>query len=428
VRDETIAIHGGYEADSTRAVAVPVYQTVAHDFIDADHAAAVFDLESPGFHYNRINNPTVDVLEKRLTALEGGVGALAVSSGAAAIRAALRNVCTAGCNIVSAPQLYGATYTLFAHMLPDEGVEVRFGADDRVESLEPLIDDSTRAVFCESFGNPAGNVVDLEAVAAMCRRHGVPLVVDNTVPTPLLLKPIAHGADVVVHSLTKFVGGHGTTLGGVIVDGGTFPWGEHPERFPMFNGPEPAFHGVVYARDFPDAAFAVRCRTVGQRNTGPALSPFNAFLLLQGLETLAVRLRQHEANARTVADYLAGDRRVAWVRWSGFADDPYHELADRYLGGHYPSILTFGVHGGYDAGIRFFNAVRLFKRLVNMGDAKSLVAHPASTTHRQLTPEALALVGVTPEMVRLSVGLEHTDDLIEDLDQALTIAAPGGGA
>jgi O-acetylhomoserine (thiol)-lyase len=425
VRDETIAIHGGYEADSTRAVAVPIYQTVAHDFIDADHAGAIFDLESPGFHYNRINNPTTDVLEKRITALEGGTGAMAVSSGAAAIRMALRNVSTAGCNIVSAPQLYGATYTLFAHMLPEEGVDVRFGADDRVESLEPLIDERTRAVFCESIGNPAGNIVDLDALGDLCARRGVPLVVDNTVPTPLLLKPFRHGAAVVVHSLTKFVGGHGTTLGGLVVDGGTFPWGDHAERFPMFNQPEPAFHGVVYARDFDDRAFVVRCRTVGQRNTGSALSPFNAFLLLQGLETLAVRLRQHESNARLVAEYLAVDPRVAWVSWSGFPDHPHHALALKYLDGHFPSILTFGVTGGYEAGIRFFNAVQLFKRLVNMGDAKSLVAHPASTTHRQLSPEALAMVGVTPEMVRLSVGLEHVDDLIDDIDRALTAAWQG---
>jgi O-acetylhomoserine (thiol)-lyase len=423
VRDETIAIHGGYDADTTRAVAVPIYQTVAHDFIDADHAAHVFDLETPGFHYNRINNPTTDVLERRITALEDGVAAVAVASGMAAIRVALRNLTTVGCNIVSAPQLYGATYTLFESMLPEEGVEVRFGADDRPQSLEGLIDERTRAVFCESVGNPAGNVADLDALSAMCTRHGVALVVDNTVPTPLLLKPVRHGAAVVVHSLTKFVGGHGTTLGGMIVDGGTFPWGDHAARYPMFNEPESAFHGVVYARDFPDAAFAVRCRTVGQRNAGASLSPFNAFLLLQGLETLPVRMRRHEENARAVAEYLADDRRVAWVRWSGFPDDPYHELATRYLGGRYPSILTFGVRGGYDAGIRFFNAVNLFKRLVNMGDAKSLVAHPASTTHRQLSPEALALVGATPEMVRLSVGLEHTDDLIEDIDQALALSA-----
>jgi len=422
VRDETIAIHGSYEADRTRAVAVPIYQTVAHDFENAEHAGEIFDLVSAGFHYNRINNPTNDVLEQRLAALEGGSAALTLSSGAAAVRYSVRNLTTTGTNIVTAPQLYGATYGLFAHVLPDEGVEVRFGADDRAESLEPLIDDRTRAVFCESVGNPAGNVVDLQSVTDMAHSHGVPVIVDNTVPTPMMLKPIEHGADVVVHSLTKFVGGHGTTLGGVIVDGGRFEWGQHPARFPMLNEPEPAFHGVVYATEFPGTAYIVRCRTVGLRNDGAALSPFNAFLLLQGLETLAVRLVRHETNARAVAEYLAGDRRVAWVSYLGFPDHPHHQLALRYLKGRIPSILTFGINGGREAGIGFFDNVRLFKRLVNMGDAKSLVAHPASTTHRQLSPEELALVGVSPEMVRLSVGLEHIDDLLEDIDQALTAA------
>jgi O-acetylhomoserine (thiol)-lyase len=425
MRDETIAIHGGYTADSTRAVAVPIYQTVAHDFIDAAHAGAVFDLDEPGFHYNRINNPTTDVLERRLTELEGGTGALAVSSGAAAVTYSILNLVGLGDNIVSAPQLYGATYTWFATVLPRQGVEVRFAADDRAESIEPLIDGRTKAVFCESVGNPAGNIVDLVAVAEAAHRHGVPLVVDNTVPTPLLLKPFEHGADVVVHSLTKFVGGHGTTLGGAIIDGGRFPWSEHAERFPLFNQPEAAFHGVVYAERFPGTAYIVRCRTVGLRNTGAALSPFNAFLLLQGLESLAVRLERHEANARAVAAYLAGDSRIAWVSFAGFPDHPHHELLKRYLKGRCPSIVTFGVRGGYDAAIGFFNGVNLFKRLVNMGDAKSLVAHPASTTHRQLNAEALALVGVTPDMIRLSIGLEHIDDLLADVDQALDAAQPG---
>ena len=419
MRDETIALHGGYEADSTRAVAVPIYQTVAHDFIDADHAAAVFDLETPGFHYNRINNPTVDVLEKRMAALEGGVGAMAVASGTAAVRYAIRNLTASGSNIVTAPQLYGATYTLFAHILPEEGVTVRFAQDDEPSSLEALIDDSTAAVFCESIGNPAGNVVDVPAVSEMAHSHGVPVIVDNTVATPLLLKPIEFGADIVVHSLTKFVGGHGTTLGGLIVDGGRFPWREHAERFPMFSTPEAAFHGVVYVDDHPDSAYIVRCRTVGLRNGGATLSPFNAFLLLQGLETLAVRLERHGANTEALANWLEADPRVAWVSWSGLPTHAHHELAQRLCGGRYPSILTFGVEGGYDAGIRFFDRVKLFKRLVNMGDAKSLVSHPASTTHRQLSPEELRLVGVTPDMIRLSIGLEHIDDLIDDVDQAL---------
>lgn len=404
---------------------MPIYQTVAHDFIDAAHAGAIFDLQEPGFHYNRINNPTVDVLERRMTDLERGVKAVALSSGAAAVRYSVRNLTDAGSNIISTPQLYGATYTYFAHVLVDEGVEVRFAPDDQAASIEALIDDKTKAVFFESVGNPAGNVVDIGAVAQAAHRHGVPVIVDNTVATPLTLKPVEHGADIVVHSLTKFVGGHGTTLGGIVIDGGTFPWGEHPEKFPMFNRPEPAFHGVVYARDFPDSAYAVRCRTVGLRNEGAALAPFNAFLLLQGLETLAVRMERHQQNARLVAEYLAADPRVAWVGYLGFPDDPCHELANRYLGGHYPSIVTFGPRGGREASIRFFDSVKLFKRLVNMGDAKSLVAHPASTTHRQLDAAALAQARVPPEMVRLSVGLEHVDDLIEDIDQALDQALEG---
>jgi O-acetylhomoserine (thiol)-lyase len=419
VHDETIAVHGGYEADGTRAVAVPIYQTVAHDFRDAAHAGRIFDLEEPGFHYNRINNPTVDVLERRMTALERGARAVAVSSGAAAVRCSVRNLTASGSNIVSTPHLYGATYTYFTRVLPDEGVEARIAADERVESIEALVDERTKAVFCESIGNPASSIVDIEAVAEMAHSRGIPLIVDNTVATPVTLKPAEHGADVIVHSLTKFVGGHGTTLGGMVVDAGSFPWGDHPGRFPMFNEPEPAFHNVVYQRDFPGMAYAVRARTVYLRNEGAALSPFNAFLLLQGLETLAVRLERQQATARLVAEHLAAHPAVAWVRYLGFEDDPHHELAKRYLGGHYPSVLTFGAAGGYEAAIKFFDSVRLFKRLVNMGDAKSLVAHPASTTHRQLDAAALAQVGITPEMVRLSIGLEHVDDLLEDIDLAL---------
>jgi O-acetylhomoserine (thiol)-lyase len=420
VHDETVAIHGGYDGEANnRAVAVPIYQTVAHDFIDADHAGALFDLIQPGFHYNRINNPTVDVLEKRMTALEGGVGALALASGMAAVRYSVRNLSAAGSNVVSAPQLYGATYTLFAHILPEEGVEVRFAADDRPDSLEKLINDRTAAVFCESIGNPAGNVVDLPAVTEMAHSYGVPVIVDNTVATPVLMKPFDHGADIVVHSLTKFVGGHGTTLGGIIVDSGHFDWGAHRERFPMFSRPEQAFHDVVYARDHAEKAYIVRCRTVGMRNGGATLSPFNAFLLLQGLETLALRVERHGTNAAAVARWLDADPRVAWVSWSGFPSHPHHLLARQLCGDRYPSIVTFGVVGGYEAGVEFFNRVRLFKRLVNLGDAKSLVSHPSSTTHRQLNADEQRLVGVTPDMIRLSIGIEHIKDLIEDLDQAL---------
>jgi O-acetylhomoserine (thiol)-lyase len=423
MRDETLAIHGGYAPDSTRAVAVPIYQTVAHEFTDADEAGAIMDLEIPGFHYNRINNPTVDVLERRVTALEGGVAAMAVSSGATAVSMSVLNLLTAGDNFVSVPTLYGATYTFFAHVLRRFGIEVRFSADDHPDSIAARIDGRTKAVFCETVGNPAGNVIDLAAVAEAAHAHGVPLIADNTVATPFLLKPFQHGADVVLHSLTKFIGGHGTTLGGIVIDGGTFPWAEHPERFGMMIEPEPAFHGVRYASDFPDAPYVTRCRTIGIRNTGAALSPFNAFLLLQGLETLAVRLPRHEANTRAVAAFLASHPDVTSVSFLGFPDNPYYQLARRYLGDRVPSIMTFTVRGGREAGIAVFNGVKLFKRLLNMGDAKSLITHPASTTHRQLTPDDLKLAGITPDMVRLSVGLEHPDDLIEDLDQALAAAA-----
>ncbi|MGD0392553.1 MAG: O-acetylhomoserine aminocarboxypropyltransferase/cysteine synthase family protein [Acidimicrobiales bacterium] len=422
MHDETIAIHGGYTADSTRAVAVPIYQTVAHDFIDAEHAGAVLDLETPGFHYNRINNPTNDVLERRMAALEGGTAALVLASGMAAVSSSILTVARAGTNFVVAPQLYGATFTYFAHVLPTLGIEARFAVDDRAESIGALIDGDTFAVFCETIGNPAGNVVDLEAVSDVAHRSGVPLIVDNTVATPLMLKPFQHGADVVVHSLTKFVGGHGTTTGGAIVDGGRFPWADHPDRFPMFNEPDPAFHGVVFARDFPERPFTVRARSIQLRNTGATLSPFGAFLLLQGLETMAVRLDRHEANARAIAAYLDADPRVEWVSFAGFPDHPHHDLVERYLNGRVPSIITFGAVGGYEAGLAFFDSLQLFKRLLNLGDAKSLAIHPASTTHRQLTDAELIAAGIRPETIRLSIGLEHVDDLIADIDQALTLA------
>ncbi|MBV9309455.1 MAG: aminotransferase class V-fold PLP-dependent enzyme, partial [Solirubrobacterales bacterium] len=355
MRDETLAIHGGYTPDSTRSVAVPVYQTVAHDFRDADHAGAIMDLEAPGFHYNRINNPTVDVLEQRLTALEGGVGAMAVSSGAAAVSMSVLNLLGAGDNLVAVPHLYGATYTYFAHVLPRFGIEVRFSVDDHPDSIAARIDERTKAVFCETVGNPAGNVIDLAAVAEAAHARGVPVIADNTVATPLLLKPFRHGADVVIHSLTKFVGGHGTTLGGIIIDGGAFPWVDYPERFGCLIEPEPAFHAVQYTGEFSHAPYITRCRTVGLRNTGAALSPFNAFLLLLGLETLAVRLPRHEANARAVAAFLSSHRHVTSVSFLGLPDNPYHELACRYLGNRVPSIMTFTVRGGREAGIAVFN-------------------------------------------------------------------------
>jgi O-acetylhomoserine (thiol)-lyase len=420
MKRETIAIHVGYDGDpTTKAVAVPIYQTVAFEFDDAAHGAALFNLEVQGNIYTRIGNPTNTVLEKRVAALEGGVEALSVSSGMAAIHYSLINIAEMGHNIVSLPQLYGATYTLLAHILPKQGIAGRFAVDDSPEAVEKLIDENTRAVFCESVGNPAGNVADIEGLARVAHKHGVPLIVDNTVATPILLRPIEYGADVVVHSMTKFMGGHGTTLGGMIVDSGKFPWRDHPERYYMLNKPEIAYHGVVYTEHYGDAAYVARCRTVAQRNTGSTLSPFNGFLLLQGIETMALRVERHVENAREVAEFLRNHKQVAWVNYAGFPDSPLYPMAHRYLGKQFCSLLTFGVKGGFERGVKCFDALRLFKRMVNMGDAKSLACHPASTTHRQLTPEEQMKAGVTPEMIRLSVGIEHIDDILADLEQAL---------
>ena len=420
MKRETIAIHVGYEGDpATKAVAVPIYQTVAFEFDSAEHGAALFNLEVQGNIYTRIGNPTNTVLEKRVAALEGGVEALSVSSGMAAIHYSLINIAEIGNNIVSIPQLYGATYTLLAHILPKQGIEGRFAETDHPDAVEKLIDENTRAVFCESVGNPAGNVADIEGLARVAHKHGVPLIVDNTVATPILLRPFEYGADVVVHSMTKFMGGHGTTLGGMIVDSGKFPWRKYPEKFYMFNKPEIAYHGVVYVDQFGDAAYVARCRTVAQRNTGATMSPFNGFLLLQGVETMALRVERHVENARKVAEYLRSHKMVDWVNYAGFPDSPLYPMAQKYLGSNRCSLLTFGVKGGFEAGTKCFNAMKLFKRMVNMGDAKSLSCHPASTTHRQLTTEEQQKAGVTPEMIRLSVGIEHIDDIIADLEQAL---------
>ena len=420
MKDETIAIHGGYTTDpTTHAVTAPIYQTVAYEFDDAQHGADLFDLAVPGNIYSRIMNPTCDVLEQRVAALEGGVGALAVSAGSAAINYAILNLASAGDNIVAVPQLYGGTYTLFAHMLPSQGIDVRFAADDSVAALEALIDERTKAVFLETIGNPAGNIVDLAAVAKMARSHGVATIADNTVASPALLKPIEHGIDIVVHSLTKYMGGHGTTLGGIIVDSGQFPWAEHADRYPGLNTPEPSYHGVVYTEAFGPAAYIGRARTVPLRNTGAALSPFNAFQLLQGIETLNLRMERHCANTQAVAEYLHSHANVEWVSYAGLSDHPHHALAQQYMGGKASGILTFGLKGGFDAGVKFYDALQLFKRLVNIGDAKSLACHPASTTHRQLTEDEQRAVGVAPEAIRLSVGIEHIDDIIEDLNQAL---------
>ncbi len=420
MKDATLALHHGFQNDpTTKAVAVPIYQTVAYEFDNAQHGADLFDLAVPGNIYTRIMNPTNDVLEKRLAALEGGIAGLVVSAGSAAIHYAILTLAQAGDNIVSTPQLYGGTYTLFAHMLPSLGISVRFAKDDSPEAIAALIDEKTKAVYAESIGNPAGNIVDIRGLADVAHAAGVPLVIDNTVATPIICKPIEFGADIVVHSITKYVGGHGNSLGGVIVDSGKFPWGEHKERFPVFSQPEPSYHGVVYTETFGAAAFIARARTVPLRNTGSALSPMNAFLLLQGLETLALRMERHVENALAVAHYLQDHPKVAWVSYAGLPDHPHHALAQKYMGGKPSSILSFGLKEGYEAGVRFYDALQIFKRLVNIGDAKSLACHPASTTHRQLNEAEQAKAGVKPEMIRLSVGIEAIEDLLADLDQAL---------
>lgn len=420
MKDETLSIHFGYETDpTTKSVATPIYQTVAYEFDNAQHGADLFNLEVPGNIYTRIMNPTNDVLEKRMAALEGGIAGLAVSAGSAAINYAIQTLAQAGDNIVSTPQLYGGTYTLFAHMFPNQGIEVKFAKDDKPESLAELIDENTKAVYCESIGNPAGNIIDLERVAELAHAQGVPVIVDNTVATPALCKPIEFGADIVVHSLTKYVGGHGTTLGGMIIDSGKFPWSQHKDRFPVFNQPEPSYHGVVYCEAFGEAAFIGRARTVPLRNTGSALSPMNAFMLLQGLETLSLRMERHTENALKVAEFLEQHEKVSWVSYAGLPSSEHYPLAEKYMKGKPSAILSFGLKEGYDAGVRFYDALQIFKRLVNIGDAKSLACHPASTTHRQLSEQEQKQAGVSPEMIRLSVGIEHIDDILADLEQAL---------
>jgi O-acetylhomoserine (thiol)-lyase len=423
MKSETIAVHGGYDSDpTTKAVAVPIYQTVAYSFDSAAHGAALFNLEAEGYRYTRIANPTTDVLERRVAELEGGVAALSVSSGQTALYYAALNVSQAGRNIVSVPQLYGTTHTLFAHILPKLGTQVRIAKSDQPAAIESMMNADTCAVFCETVGNPAGNVCDLEALATIAHRHGVPLIVDNTVATPILVRPFDFGADIVLHSLTKFMGGHGTTLGGIIVDSGRFPWTAHAKRFPMFSEPDESYHGLVYTDHYGKAAFIGRARSVYQRTMGAVLSPLSAFLLLQGIETVALRVERHVENGRQVADFLRRDRRVESVNYAGFADSPYQPLVQKYLRGHACSLLTFDIKGGFEGGTRFYDALKLFKRLVNLGDAKSLACHPASTTHRQMSPAEQQAAGVGPGSIRLSVGIEHIDDIIADLDQALAAA------
>jgi len=421
---ETIAVHGGYSPDpTTKAVAVPIYQTTSYAFDDTQHGADLFDLKVAGNIYTRIMNPTTDVLEKRVAELEGGLAGLALASGMAAITYAIMTIAEAGDNIVSAATLYGGTYNLFAHTLPQYGINVRFADYRDPAAFEKLIDDKTKAIFCESVGNPLGNITDFEVLADIAHRNGIPLIVDNTVPSPYLCRPIEHGADIVVHSLTKYLGGHGNSIGGVIVDSGKFPWAEHKTRFRRLNEPDVSYHGVVYTEALGAAAYIGRARVVPLRNTGAAISPFNSFLILQGIETLALRMDRICENAIKVAQFLQKHEKVAWVNYAGLVEHQDKPLVDKYMGGRASGILTFGLNNGRKAGENFQDALRLFTRLVNIGDAKSLACHPASTTHRQLSPEELVKAGVTEEMVRLSIGIEHIDDILEDLEQALAVSS-----
>lgn len=419
MKPETIALHHGYAPDDQHAVAVPIHQTTSFSFDNAQHAADLFDLKLEGNIYSRIMNPTCAVLEQRIAALEGGIAGLAVASGMAAITYAIQTIAEAGDNIVSISELYGGTYNLFAHTLPRQGIQVRFADKDDFKGIEALIDARTKALFCESIGNPSGGVVDMAKLAEVAHRHDVPLIVDNTVATPFLWRPIEHGADIVIHSATKYIGGHGTTVGGVIVDSGKFPWADYPERFALLNEPDVSYHGVSYTRDVGEAAFIARARVVPLRNMGAALSAQAAWNLLQGLETLALRIERICANSLSVAKYLDEHPQVTWVNYAGLESHKDHGLAQRYMNGQASGILSFGIQGGLEAGAKFYDALQLILRLVNIGDAKTCSSIPAATTHRQLNDEELRAAGVTPDMVRLSIGIEHIDDLIADIDQAL---------
>ncbi|HJH09878.1 MAG TPA: aminotransferase class I/II-fold pyridoxal phosphate-dependent enzyme [Psychrobacter pasteurii] len=422
-RLETLAIHAGYSVEpTTKAVAVPIYHTSSYAFDDTQHGADLFDLKVAGNIYTRIMNPTNAVLEERVAALEGGIGALAVASGMAAITYAVQTICEAGDNIIAASTLYGGTYNFFAHTLPRQGIEVRFFDHKTPEAIHDLVDDKTKMVFAESIGNPLGNIIDIEAISEAAHKHGVPVVIDNTVATPALCRPFDFGADIVVHSLTKYMSGTGTSIGGAIVDSGNFNWGDYPERFPLLNQPDISYHGVNFVKDVGAAAYIARARVAPLRNTGAALSPLNAFSILQGIQTLSLRMERHVQNAQAVAEYLKGHDKVAWVKYAGLSDHPDHELAQKYMKGTPSAILTFGVKGGREAGAKFIDALNLITRLVNIGDAKSLASHPATTTHRQLNDEELAKAGVSEDMIRLSIGIEHIEDIKADLEQALANA------
>ena len=417
---ETIAVHGGYSPEpTTNAVAVPIYQTTSYSFRDTQHGADLFDLKEAGNIYTRIMNPTSDVLENRVAALEGGVGALALASGSAATTYAIMTICEAGDNIVSTSTLYGGTWTLFAHQLPRFGVDVKFGDHSKIDQMEKLIDSKTKAIFCESIGNPAANVVDVPKMAKIAHKHNIPLIVDNTVPSPYLFRPIEHGADIVVHSLTKYMGGHGTTIGGIIVDSGKFPWAKHKRKFSRLNTPDLSYHGVIFTEAAGEAAFIVAARTVALRNMGAAISPFNSFLILQGIESLAVRMDRHCENAVKVSNFLLKHPSVTWVNYPGIPSSPDYSLVKKLMNGKASSVLSFGIKGGRSNGGKFIDNLNLITRLVNIGDAKSLACHPASTTHRQLSEDELKKAGVPEDLVRLSIGIENVDDIIDDISQAL---------
>lgn len=417
---ESLALHHGYTPEATtNAAAVPIYQTTSYTFDNTQHGADLFDLKVAGNIYTRIMNPTTDVLEQRLAAMEGGIGGLVVASGMAAITYAIQCICDVGCNIVSTSQLYGGTYNLFCHTFPKQGIEVRMVSFDDFDGFEKAIDENTRAIFCESIGNPAGNVVDVEKLASIAHKHGMPLMVDNTVPTPYLCRPVELGADIIIHSLTKYIGGHGNSIGGIIIDSGKFDWVGNKDRFPMLNEPDPSYHGVIYTEALGEAAFIGRCRVVPLRNTGAAISPHNSFLILQGLETLGLRMERHCYNAERLAEYLSNHKKIKWVNYAALPDSPYYELCQRITGGKASGILSFGITGGAKAGAQFIDALQMIFRLVNIGDAKSLACHPASTTHRQLNEDELAAAGVSRDLVRISAGIEHIDDIIADVSQAL---------
>ncbi len=417
---ETIALHEGYKSEATtKAAAVPIYQTTSFTFDDTQHGADLFDLKVEGNIYSRIMNPTNAVLEQRVAAMEGGIASLAVASGMAAITYAIQCICEVGSNIVSTSQLYGGTYNLFAHSLPKQGIDVRMVSHDDFEGFDKAIDENTKAIFCESIGNPAGNIVDIERLAEIAHKHGVPVIVDNTVATPVLCRPFELGADIVIHSLTKYIGGHGTSIGGIIVDSGKFDWAANKERFKVLNEPDPSYHGVVYTEALGPAAFIGRCRVAPLRNTGAALSPTNAFNIMQGLETLALRMERHCENAEKLANYLNNHAKVEWVNYAALPDSPFNETCNKITGGKASGILSFGIKGGIEAGAKFIDALEMILRLVNIGDAKSLACHPASTTHRQLNESELAAAGVSADLVRISVGIEHIDDIIADVEQAL---------